>query len=151
MTQELAIAASDQVTPLAKEAGDGKAGRGDLPFIAVQVTGTEQDLGDLLLGRAMEGGVGGLKDTPQARFLLRGQAGVAGDGSTSMLIRQEPLDCFDAVEPLEAERNGGHKPTTVFQGSDEMQVCPVRQPVAQVLANGGRPARRGDYFTTGGV
>ena len=32
-----------------------------------------------------------------------------------------------------------------------MQVCPVRQPVAQVLANGGRPARRGNYFTTGGV
>lgn len=151
MTQELAIATGDQVTSLAKEAGDGKTGRGDLPFIAVQVTGTEQDLGDLLLGRAMEGCVGGLKDTPQARFLLRGQAGVAGDGSTSMLIRQEPLDCFDAIETLEAERNGGDKPTTVFQGSDEMQVCPVRQPVAQVLANGGRPARRGDYFTTGGV
>ena len=79
MTQKLAIAAGDQVTPLAKEAGDGKAGRGDLPFIAVQATGPEQDLGDLLLGRAMEGGIRGLKDTPQARFLLRGQAGVAGD------------------------------------------------------------------------
>ena len=79
MTQKLAIAAGDQVTPLAKEAGNGKAGRRDLPFIAVQVTGTEQDLGDLLLGRAVEGGVGGLEDTPQARFLLRGQAGVAGD------------------------------------------------------------------------
>lgn len=151
MTQELAIAASDQVTPLAKEAGDGKTSRGDLPFIAVQATGPEQDLGDLLLGRAMEGGIRGLKDTPQARFLLRGQTGVAGDGSTSMLIRQEPLDCLDAVESLEAERNGGHKSTVLFQGSDEMQVCPVRQPVAQVLANGGRPARRGDYFTTGGV
>lgn len=79
MTQELAIAAGDQVTPLAKETGDGKTGRGDLPFIAVQATGTEQHLGDLLLGRAMESGVGGLKDTPQARFLVPGQAGVAWD------------------------------------------------------------------------
>ena len=79
VTQQLAIAAGDQVTPLTKEAGNGKTGRGDLPFIAIQVTGTEQDLGDLLLGRAVEGGVGGLEDTPQARFLLRGQAGVAGD------------------------------------------------------------------------
>ena len=43
------------------------------------MTGPEQDLGDLLLGRAIEGGVGGLKDTPQARFLLRGQTGVTGD------------------------------------------------------------------------
>ena len=79
VTQELAIAAGDQVTPLTKKAGDGKTGRGDLPFIAIQVTGTEQDLGDLLLGRAVEGGVGGLEDTPQARFLLRGQTGVTGD------------------------------------------------------------------------
>ena len=79
MTQQLAIAAGDQVTPLTKEAGNGKTGRGDLPFIAVQVTSTEQHLSDLLLGRAVEGGVGGLEDTPQARFLLRGQAGVAGD------------------------------------------------------------------------
>ena len=151
MAKELAIAAGDQVTPLAKEAGDGKAGRGDLPFIAVQATGPEQDLGDLLLGRTMEGGVRGLKDTPEARFLLRGQTGVAGDGSTAVLVRQEPLDRLDAIKALGTERNSGNKPTTVFQGSDEMQVCPVRQPVAQVLANGGRPARRGDYFTTGGV
>ena len=79
MTQELAIAAGDQVTPLTKKAGDGKTGRGDLPFIAIQVTGTEQDLGDLLLGRAVEGGVGGLEDPPQACFLLRGQTGVTGD------------------------------------------------------------------------
>ena len=79
VTQELAIAASDQVTPLAKEAGDGKAGRGDLPFIAVQAAGPKQDLGDLFLGRAVEISVGGLEDTPQPRFLLRGQAGVAWD------------------------------------------------------------------------
>ncbi|SLN19705.1 hypothetical protein ROH8110_00661 [Roseovarius halotolerans] len=79
MTKELTIAAGDQVTPLTKETGDGKTGGGDLPFIAVQVTGTEQDLGDLLLGCAVEGGVGGLEDTAQARFLLRGQAGVAWD------------------------------------------------------------------------
>jgi len=79
VTQELAIAACDQITPLAEEAGDGKTGRGDLPFIAVQVTGPEQHLGDLLLGRAVEGGVGGLEDPPQACFLLRGQTGVAGD------------------------------------------------------------------------
>lgn len=79
MTKELAIAAGDQVTPLTKETGDGKTGRGDLPFIAVQATGPEQDLGDLLLGRAMESGVGGLEDTPQPRFLLHGQTGVAGD------------------------------------------------------------------------
>ncbi|QEW20320.1 hypothetical protein LA6_002518 [Marinibacterium anthonyi] len=77
--KELAIAAGDQVAALAKEAGNGKTGRGDLPFIAVQATAPEQHLGDLLLGRAMESGVGGLKDTPQARFLLRGQAGVARD------------------------------------------------------------------------
>ncbi|QEW20407.1 hypothetical protein LA6_002605 [Marinibacterium anthonyi] len=31
------------------------------------------------LGRAVEGGVGGLEDTPQPRFLLHGQTGVAGD------------------------------------------------------------------------
>ena len=79
MTKELAIAACDQITPLAEEAGDGKTGRGDLPFIAVQVTGPEQHLGDLLLGRAVEGGVGGLEDPPQACFLLGGQTGVAGD------------------------------------------------------------------------
>lgn len=68
-----------------------------------------------------------------------------------MLICQEPLDCFDAVETLRAERNCGHKPTTVFQGSDEMQVCPVRQPMVQVLANGGRSARRGSYLNAGGA
>ena len=68
-----------------------------------------------------------------------------------MLVRQEPLDRLHAIKAFRAERNSGHQPTTVFQGSDEMQVCSVRQPVAQVLANGGRPARRGDYFTTGGV
>jgi len=42
------------------------------------MTGTEQHLSDLLLGRAVEGGVGGLKDTPQACFLLRGQTGSRG-------------------------------------------------------------------------
>lgn len=68
-----------------------------------------------------------------------------------MLVRQQPLDRLDAIKALKAERNSGHKPTVVFQGGDEMQVCSVRQPAAQVLANGGRPARRGDYFTTGGV
>ena len=136
MTKELAIATGDQITPLAKEAGDGKTGRGGLPLIAVQMTGTEQDLGDLLLGRAMEGGVGGLEDTPQARFLLRCEASVAWDRSTVVPVRQQPLDRFDAVEPLRAERNSGHKPTALSQGSDEMQVCSVRQPMAQVLANG---------------
>ncbi|GHG86497.1 hypothetical protein GCM10010961_14160 [Pseudodonghicola xiamenensis] len=68
-----------------------------------------------------------------------------------MQVRQEPLDRLHAVKPLGAERNSGNKPTTVFQGSDEMQVCPVRQPVAQVLANGGCPALRGDYLTAEGV
>ena len=68
-----------------------------------------------------------------------------------MLVRQQPLDRLDAIKALGAERNSGNKPTTVFQGSDEMQVCPVRQPVAQVLANGGRPALRGDYLTDWGV
>ena len=68
-----------------------------------------------------------------------------------MLVRQKPLDRLDAIKALGAERNSGNKPTTVFQRSDEMQVCSVRQPVAQVLANGGCPALRGDYLTAGGV
>ena len=53
-----------------------------------------------------------------------------------MLIRQQPLDRLDAIKAFGSERNSGNKPTTVFQGSDEMQVCPVRQPVAQVLPMG---------------
>ena len=68
-----------------------------------------------------------------------------------MLVRQKPLDRLDAIKALGAERNSGNKPTTVFQRSDEMQVCSVRQPVAQVLTNGGCPALRGDYLTAGGV
>lgn len=68
-----------------------------------------------------------------------------------MLVRQQPLDRLDAIKALRTERNSGNKPNTVFQRSDEMQVCSVRQPVAQVLANGGCPALRGDYLTAGGV
>lgn len=66
-----------------------------------------------------------------------------------MLIRKQPLDRLDAIKTLRAERNGGHKPTAVIQGGDEMQVCSVRQPVAQMLTNGGCPALRGDYLTAG--
>ena len=68
-----------------------------------------------------------------------------------MLIRQQPLDRLDAIKALRAERNSGNKPTTVFQRSDEMQVCSVRQPVAEVLTNGGCPALRGDYLTAGSI
>ncbi|GGB27420.1 hypothetical protein GCM10011324_41430 [Allosediminivita pacifica] len=68
-----------------------------------------------------------------------------------MLVRQEPLDRLHAVEPLRAERNGSHKPTVLLQGNDEMQVCSVRQPVAQVLANRGCPALRGNYLIAGSI
>ena len=68
-----------------------------------------------------------------------------------MLIRQQPLDRLDAIKALGAERNGSHKPTVLLQGNDEMQVCSVRQPVAEVLTNGGCPALRGDYLTAGSI
>ncbi|SLN19698.1 hypothetical protein ROH8110_00660 [Roseovarius halotolerans] len=66
-----------------------------------------------------------------------------------MLIRQQPLDRLDAIKALGAERNSSNKPTTVFPRSDEMQVCSVRQHVAQVLANRGCPALRGNYLIAG--
>ena len=53
-----------------------------------------------------------------------------------MLIRKQPLNRLDAIKALGAERNSGNKPTAVFQRRDQMQVCSVRQSVAQVLANG---------------
>ena len=68
-----------------------------------------------------------------------------------MLVRQKPLDRLDAIKALGAERNGSHKPTVLLQGNDEMQVCSVRQPVAEVLTNGGCPALRGDYLTAGSI
>ncbi|SDO91469.1 hypothetical protein SAMN05216196_11316 [Lutimaribacter pacificus] len=68
-----------------------------------------------------------------------------------MLVRQKPLDRFDAIKALGAERNSGNKPSTVLQRSNEMQVCSVRQPVPQVLTNGGCPALRGDYLTAGSI
>ena len=81
MTQEFSISARDQGTGTAQERFDGMAGRGCLPFVAVETVGVQDDLRDLLLRGAGPVPV----ESPQHPLLpyplLPGQARVWGDGA----------------------------------------------------------------------
>lgn len=133
MMQQLAIAAGDHVAGPAQQAHDGMAGRGGLPFVAGEPTSIEDDLGDLLLGRASAVAIGGLQHAAGPGQLLRRQARVRRHVA-AMQRCEEPGDGFEAIEAVHAERHDGRKrPTRRCVGrKDEVEALAVGQ-VAQMV------------------
>lgn len=140
MTKQLAIAAGDHGAGTAQQAHDGVAGRRGLPFVAAETAGVEDDLGDLLLGRASAVAIGGLQHAAGPCQLLRRQARIARNLAT-VQRGEEPGDGFEAIEAVEAERHDGRKrPTRRGVGwKDEVEALAVGQ-VAQMV----KPVLRSD-------
>jgi len=133
MTKQLAIAAGDHGAGTAQQAHDGVARRRGLPFVAGEAAGVEDDLGDLLLGRASAVAIGGLQHAAGPCQLLRRQAGVRRHVA-AMQRGEEPGDGFEAIEALKAERHDGRKrPTRRCVGrKDKVEALAVGQ-VAQMV------------------
>lgn len=133
MTKQLAIAAGDHGAGATQQAHDGVACRRGLPFVAAEAAAVEDDLGDLLLRRAIAMAIGGLQHAAGPGQLLRRQAGVRRHVA-AMQRGEEPGDGFEAIEALKAERHDGRKrPTRRCVGrKDEVEALAVGQ-VAQMV------------------
>ena len=106
MTKEFAVAARDHGPGIAQERFDAVPIRGNLPFVAGKTTDLEENLSDLLLGRASSGSVEGPEHSAMAVALLTCQARVGRNG-TAMQGREETLNGFDPVEALNSKRYYG--------------------------------------------
>lgn len=124
------------------------AGRGCLPFVAVEMAYVQEGLSDFLLCSAGPVSVEGLQHTSETSALLPGQAGIRRDG-TAMQSREETTDGFDAIEAIKVERNHRDSdPVTVGAVQDlKMLSVAEREPEisgSAVRSDVGSPDRRGD-------
>lgn len=133
MTKQFAIAAGDHVAGTPQQTHDGMAGRGVLPFVTGEPAGAEDDLGDLLLGRAFILAIGGLQHAASPGALLRGQARIAGHVA-AMQGGKKAVHGFEAVEAVGPKRDHGReRPTRRRVGREhEMKVLAIAQ-VAQMM------------------
>lgn len=127
MTQEFSVSASGHGPGIAQERLYGVAGRGRLPFIAIERPDLEHDLRDLLLGSTSPVSVEGPQHPSQACPLLAGQARIRWDDAV-VQGREEAPNGFDPVEALEAERNDGDRERVAVDGAVEnLEILPVAE------------------------
>ena len=82
MTQQFSVSAGDHRVGVAQQGFHAMARRRGLPFVPIEMADIEEDLCDLLLGRAVAIPVKGLQHPAQPRALLPRQARVWRDGAT---------------------------------------------------------------------
>ncbi len=127
MTQEFSIAARDHGTGIAQERFDGMAGRGCLPFLAVERLDAQESLSDFLLGRAGPVPIESPQHPSQPCPLLPGQARIGRDG-TAVQGREEATNGFDPVEAVETERNHGDSDCFAANGTvKDLELLPIAE------------------------
>lgn len=127
MTKEFAVAASDHGAGVAQERFDAMPIRGSLPLVAGKATDIEENLSDFLLRRASSLSVEGPEHSAISVALLTCQARVGRNGA-AMQGREEPLNGFDSVEALNAERDGGDPRRRVRRGViDDLDMLAVSE------------------------
>lgn len=127
MTQEFSVSASDHGPGIAQECLYGMAGRGRLPFIAIERSDLEHNLRDFLLRGASPVSVEGPQHPSQACPLLAGQACIWWDGAV-VQCREEAPNGFDPVEAIEVERNDGDRERIAVDGAVEnLEILPVAE------------------------
>ncbi len=127
MTQKFSIAAGDHRAGIAQERFDGMAGRGCLPFVAVEVIYVQESLSDFLLRGAGPVSIEGLQHPSKTCALLPGQSGVGRD-SAAMQCREEATNRLNSVEAFETERNDGHGHRIAIHSTvDDLEILPVAE------------------------
>lgn len=104
MTKEFAITAGNQGAGIPQQGHDGMAGRGSLPFVAVDVTNSENDLRDVLLRSAIAGAVESLQHALRSRPLLKRQTRVRRNDAVVDGCKKA-MNGFKPVKPFDIKRD----------------------------------------------
>ena len=104
--EQAQVSAQNQRASLAQERLDGVAGRRVLPTGAIEAVGLEQDLRDILLGRAVAKTIDGAQHALCAGALLRRYPCVGRNGA-AMDRGEEAVQRFEPAESIEPERDDG--------------------------------------------
>lgn len=104
MTKEFAIIARNQGAGIPQQRHDGMAGRRSLPFVAVDVTGSEYDLRDVLLCSAIAGAVECLQHALRSRPLLKRQTRVRWNDAVVDGC-EKAMNSFKPVKPFDIKRD----------------------------------------------
>lgn len=132
MTQEFSIAARDHGTGIAQERLDGVAGRGCLPFVAVEGGDLQDDLRDFLLRGTGPVAVEGPQHPPQPCALLAGQARI-GRNRATMQGGEESANRFDPVEALGIKRNDGDREGAAVDGAiEDLEMLSIAESEAEI-------------------
>lgn len=135
MTKQFSVAAGDHGAGVAQQRLDGMTrGRG-LPIVAVEHADVENDVGDVLLGRAVPVPIKRLEHASQARPLLPREAGVRRNGP-AVQGGQQAANGLDTIEALEIQRNDGDR-TDIGIGAviDDLNTAAIseREMVAHIM------------------
>lgn len=139
MAQQASIAAGDHGEAAAYELHRRKPARRCFPRFVGKIASAEQGAGDFAMASAAEATIDCLQHAAGTVTLLPREPRVGRDEST-MKGTQEARDRFEAVEPLEAERNDGRralggahagkaqnlKPLSVLERVNEMTALLIR-------------------------
>ena len=106
MPEQAQVSARNQRAGLAQERLDGVAGGRILPTGAIEAVGPEQDLRDILLGRAVATPIDRAQHALRAGTLLRRYPCVGRDGA-AMDRGKQAVQSFEPAEPVAVEWNDG--------------------------------------------
>lgn len=148
MMQQIAIAPGDHGACAAQQPHHGVPGGGGLPLVAGELSSPEDDLGDVLLGRACVRAVDRLQHAAGPRQLLPGQAGV-GRNAAAMERGKEARHGLDAIEAIGSERDqcDEGRASRCLVGKNEMEALATAEFVQDVksvigaVELGDRPGR----------
>ena len=106
MAEQAQISARNQRAGLAQKRLDGVAGGRILPTGAIEAVGLEQDLRNIVLGRAIAKPIDGAQHALGAGALLRRYPCVGRNGA-AMDRGEEAVQRFEPAETIEPERDDG--------------------------------------------
>ncbi len=106
VAKQPSIAARDHDAGIAQQGFDRMARRRGLPFVAVEIAGSEESLRNVQLSRAIANAVQCSQHTPRPRAPLGRYPGVSWDGA-AMEFREQAVNGLKPVETVEVERYDG--------------------------------------------
>ncbi len=133
MTKQFAIAAGNHGAGTPEQAHDGVPCRCGLPFVTGELSGTENRLCDLLLGRPHSIAISGPQHAPGAFQLLARQTRVRRHGATVERC-QKSGNCLQAIEAVEPEwdQRCERPVASGIGGQDDMNALAIAE-VMQVM------------------
>ncbi len=102
MTKQSAVTARDHDAGITQQRFDCMAGRRGLPFVAVEIARSENDLRDVALRRAIAKAVEGSQHTPRPCPLLMRHSRIRRNGS-SMNYREQAMNGFEPIKSFNVE------------------------------------------------